>query len=117
MPLGKLPLVGTGNSAIDPAVVILPILLPPVSVNQRSPSGPAVIPFGWLPAVGIANSMIDPLVVILPILFVRLSVNQRFPSGPAVMPIGSRCVVGSGNSATTVGTADKRNRATVSDRR
>ena len=35
-----------------PAVVIRPILLPPFSVNQRLPSGPAVMPVGSLLAVG-----------------------------------------------------------------
>ena len=35
--------------------MISPILLPPISVNQRLPSGPAVIPEGMLPAVGIGE--------------------------------------------------------------
>src|SRR5438552_2352059 len=48
---GPLPLVGTANSVITPAVVILPILLPLNSVNQRLPSGPELIPKGALPLV------------------------------------------------------------------
>jgi hypothetical protein len=38
--------VGTGNSVIDPAGVILPILFAWRSVNHTLPSGPAVIPRG-----------------------------------------------------------------------
>src|ERR1041385_526244 len=40
------------NSVIVPEGVIRPILLPVCSVNQRLPSGPAVIPMGRLPGVG-----------------------------------------------------------------
>ena len=50
------------------AVVIRPILLPSASVNQRLPSGPAVMPRGLLPAVGTGNSVMTPAVVIRPIL-------------------------------------------------
>jgi hypothetical protein len=39
-------------SVIVPVVVILPILLPAASVNQRFLSGPAVIPCGPLALVG-----------------------------------------------------------------
>ena len=39
--MGWLAAVGTGNSVTTPAVVIRPILLPLISVNQRLPSGPA----------------------------------------------------------------------------
>ena len=52
---------------ITPLVVIFPMLWPVNSVNQRLPSGPAVIPYG-LPGVGTENSVITPLVVIFPIL-------------------------------------------------
>ena len=38
-------------SVTTPAGVIFPILLPPISVNQRLPSGPAAIHGGPLPAV------------------------------------------------------------------
>ena len=49
---------GVGNSVTTPAVVIRPILLcPRSSVNQRLPSGPAVMPSGPLAAVGIGNSV------------------------------------------------------------
>ena len=47
-------------SVITPLVVIRPILPEPFSVNQRLPSGPAVIPQGKADAVGTANSVIDP---------------------------------------------------------
>ena len=39
------------NSVTSPAGVIRPIRSPVCSVNQRLPSGPAVIPDGPLPAV------------------------------------------------------------------
>src|SRR5438876_1015336 len=72
MPYGPPPLVGTLNSAItNPLVVIWPILLAPVSVNQRLPSGPAVMLTGRLLSVGIVNSsaaVMVPAVVIRPIL-------------------------------------------------
>jgi hypothetical protein len=38
---GRLPGVGTANSAISPSGVIRPIRLPRISVNQTFPSGPA----------------------------------------------------------------------------
>ena len=47
-----------GNSVTVPASVIWPILLePPASVNQRFPSGPAVIPVGNVLDVGTSNSV------------------------------------------------------------
>src|SRR5258706_70471 len=54
---GKLLAVGTVNSVMTPPVVIRPILLPLCSMNQRAPSGPAVMPRGKLPAVGTGNSL------------------------------------------------------------
>lgn len=90
IPNGPLLGVGTGISLINPAVVLLPILLPLNSVNQRLPSGPAVMPAGLFPD-GIRNSQMDPAVVILPIFpakvgLGRLSVNHMAPSGPEAMP-------------------------------
>ena len=67
MPSGLLA-VGIGNSVMTPAVVIRPILLPLLSVNQRLPSGPAVMPRGTASGVGIGNSVTTPAVVIRPIL-------------------------------------------------
>jgi hypothetical protein len=58
---------GTGYSVITPAVVMRPILLPPYSVNQSAPSGPAVIDCGSLLAVGTGYSVIAPAVVMRPI--------------------------------------------------
>ena len=75
--------------------------MPPYSVNQRLPSGPAVMPCGLLLAVSAAaNSVMVPAGVIRPILLPPSSVNQRLPSGPAVI---RRAAVrrGDGNSVTT----------------
>ncbi len=69
------------------------------SVNQRSPSGPAVMPHGQALAPGIGNSAISPLEVIRPILPRTDSVNQRSPSGPLVRSVGSPSIEGR-NSAT-----------------
>src|SRR5579871_2931586 len=88
------PAVGIGNSVICPPGVIRPTLLL-VSVNQRLPSGPAVILVGPLPVVGRGNSVICPPGVIRPSLSASGSVNQRLPSGPLVMPSTPVCA---GNS-------------------
>src|SRR6266851_5201232 len=61
-------------------------MLFPASVNQKLPSGPAVIPSGELLCVGTGNVVMLPLGVMRPMLFD--SANQRLPSGPAVMPLG-----------------------------
>ena len=71
----------------------------PDSVNQRLPSGPAVIPSGSALAVGTANSVMAWVVgLIIPIWLALYSVNQRLPSGPAVIPSGSDLAVGMANS-------------------
>src|SRR5713226_9129492 len=57
---GKLLKVGTVNSVIAPAVVIVPILLAEPSVNQRLPSEASVIPTGPLFGVRSAYSVIAP---------------------------------------------------------
>src|SRR5260370_34448722 len=80
-----------------------PILLPKASVNQRLPSGPAVMLAGLLLAVGIWNAEKLPLGVMRPIAPILNSVNQRLPSEPAVMPSGPQPAedphfVGRGNS-------------------
>ena len=65
-------------------------------MNQRLPSGPAVIPSGPLLAVmRCVNSVMVPAGVIRPILLPVYSVNQRLPSGPAVIPAGPLLAVGS----------------------
>src|SRR5262245_19440818 len=79
---------------------MLPILLPPISVNHSAPSGPAVMPPG-LPCR--ANSVMAPSGVILPILLPLTSVNQTFPSDPSVIENGPAPDVGSGNSVVVVG--------------
>src|SRR6266851_4791460 len=82
-----------------PPGVMRPILLPWYSMNQRLPSGPAVIVIGSLPAVGMGNSAVMvPLGLMRPILLPLNSVNQRLPSGPAVIPSGELLAVGTGNS-------------------
>src|ERR1700737_1711662 len=73
-----------------PAGVTLPIApawkTSPPPVNQRLPSGPAVMPpLAPLPD-GRAYSVRTPDGVILPIIAALSSVNQRLPSDPAVMP-------------------------------
>src|ERR1700686_2230695 len=87
---------------MEPLGVMRPILplcsgVFAVSVNQRLPSGPAVIPRRTLLAVGMGYSVIVPLGVMRPILPI-LSVNQRLPSGPAVISVGVLWAVGMGNS-------------------
>src|SRR5512135_6752 len=87
----------------DEENVTRPILLPFCSVNQRLPSGPAVIPVGPLLAVGSGpNSVMMPAGVIRPILLPFCSVNQRLPSGPAVIPVGRLVGVGSGPNSVMV---------------
>src|SRR6266487_1455174 len=78
--------------------VMRPILFVAHSVNQRLPSGPAVIAPGRLPGVGRGNSLMRPPGVMRPILFPSTSVNQRLPSGPAVITPGWLPGVGRGNS-------------------
>ena len=55
MPPGIAP-TARGNSLIAPLGEMRPILFPASSVNQRLPSGPAVMAMGALLAVGTANS-------------------------------------------------------------
>src|SRR6187200_637019 len=67
---------------------------PLASVNQRLPSGPAVIPTGWRstengPGGAIGNSVTTPSGVIRPMRpGLANSVNHRLPSGPSVIPRG-----------------------------
>src|SRR5215212_1474002 len=80
---------------IDPAAVIRPIRLGPVSVYQSAPSEPVAIPEGSpLPA---ANSVIAPVVLMRPILLPANSVNHNAPP-VAVIPDGSLSGVGIGKS-------------------
>src|SRR5437762_1382884 len=60
---GSPPAVGTKNSVITPAGVILPILFAAASLNHTLPSGPAVIQPIWV-LVGTENSVMTPAVVI-----------------------------------------------------
>src|SRR5262249_11201982 len=48
---------GSENSVIVPPVVMRPIFLASISVNQSAPSGPATIPRGLLAEVGVGNSI------------------------------------------------------------
>src|SRR5215471_813710 len=85
--------------------VTTPIEPLPISVNQRLPSGPVVIPQGLLEVlfpllVETGNSVMAWVAgLISPILPVPCSVNQRLPSGPAVIPVRPALAVGTGNSA------------------
>ncbi len=56
------------NLASDPPEVMRPIWLAMSSVNQRLPSGPAVMSKGPLLLVGVRYSVIAPLGVMRPIL-------------------------------------------------
>ena len=83
-----------------PCGVMRPIV-PATLVNQRLPSGPAMISLGSLGSLLSAergNSVMAPCMVMRPIFWLEDSVNQRFPSGPAVIPKGSLIGVGRGNS-------------------
>ncbi len=87
------------NSVMTPAVVMRPISPEPASVNQRAPSGPAVMPAGVLPAPGTANSLVTtPAVVMRPIWSEPVWVNHRAPSGPAAMSFGALPAPGTTNS-------------------
>src|SRR5436309_13582373 len=79
--------------------VIRPILETPDSVNQRLPSGPAVIHEGWLLGVDTGNSVRVPVGVMRPIWLSLLSMNQRLPSGPAVISAGLLLGVGIAKSS------------------
>src|SRR5205814_5307184 len=83
---GRLLAVGIVNSVRLPAVVRLPIRLPPDSANQRVlvPAGPAVIPAGVRPAARV-NSASAPVVVTRATLSMPGSVIHRAPSGPVVI--------------------------------
>ena len=79
-----------------PPVPILPIAgVAPASVNQRLPSGPAVMKRGELPEGSpTVNFVIVPAVVIRPIACAApASVNQRLPSGPGATSKGLSAVV------------------------
>ena len=83
--------------------LIIPIWLPPNSVNQRLPSTASnVIPAGALLAVGMVNSVMACVVgLIIPILLAVFSVNQRLPStGSLVITSGPLLAVGVVNSLT-----------------
>ena len=81
---------------MTPVVVTFATLFALASVNQRLPSGPAVMPSGRLAAAGMGYSVTTPEVVILPTWFTLSSVNQMLPSGPATIANGPLLAVGSG---------------------
>ncbi len=110
---------------MTPAVVMRPSLLPVVSVNQRLPSGPAVMASGPEPVAREPNWAMTPEVEMRPIwetptLF---STNQRLPSGPAVMPAGLARAAGTANDemlragARRSSSASRRGRAAPAARR
>jgi len=58
-----------------------PILLSAFSVNQRVPSGPAVIPEGPLPEVGRTNSVMLPVgLVLVPVGGIPHPITKRLPT-------------------------------------
>ena len=73
-----------------PLVVMLPMELELLSVNQSAPSGPSVISRG--PLLGgrgySAKPSPPPTVAIVPIWFAHSSVNHSAPSGPGAIPDG-----------------------------
>src|SRR2546423_13528184 len=80
-------------SADHPATHLPDVIRPTVfflnSVNQRLPSGPAVIPSSWISdadvaGVGSGNKVLMPEGVMRPIAL--YPVNQRLPSGPVIIP-------------------------------
>jgi len=91
---------GSGNKVELPPVVMRPMLFPKDKVNQRLPSGPAVMPKGPLLFGETWNSVMLPLGVMRPTMPTLYSVNHRLPSGPAVMLKGMLLAVGMGNPVT-----------------
>jgi len=71
-----------------PAGVSRPILQPTSWVNQRLPSGPAVIPNGDMSS-GSVNVPVRTPAVVKRRIGPKYWVTQRLPSGPAAMPIRS----------------------------
>lgn len=105
--------------------VMLPISsapLPVCSVNQRLPSGTAVMPKGEPPEVGMEYSAILPLDVMRSIWFAEAesSVNQRLPSGPFVIPsgplLGAPCSPHSPRTNREQGRVERRSRSRESRR-
>ena len=75
-------------------------------MNQRLPSGPAVMLSGPASDVGSAYSVTDQFDVAvacvnLPILLVFVSVNQTVPSGKAAIPRGPALALGIGSCPST----------------
>src|SRR5438094_10345750 len=88
---GQLRLGGRGNSVITPAGVIRPILLPLSSVNQRLPSGPAVMLVGPPREVraGREGKIVNtPVGVTVWAAMRDTSVTNSLPSGGAPVPRG-----------------------------
>src|SRR5260221_13071601 len=92
MPNGLLAGVGIGNSMNIPVGVTRPILLPALvcSVNQRLPSGPAVMAKGPPVAVGTTYSVNIPAGVTFAMRLPTGSLNHRLPPAPAVTPAQPR---------------------------
>src|SRR5690348_5335342 len=78
-----------GNIVNSPAGASRQILLGlPKEMNQRLPSGPAVMPPRLSPSIGVGNKRTSPVSVMRPIVFGSCSVNQIEPSGPSVRSPG-----------------------------
>src|SRR5258708_1229020 len=83
--LSDIPLHIHAPNLIARSIFIRPMRLSANSVNQRLPSGPAVIPSGSLVGVESGNSMTLSPDIICPMLPVALSVNQSVLLGPEVI--------------------------------
>ena len=90
---------------MTPLGVMRPTLCTLGSVNQRLPSGPAVMSNG-LPVTGKGNSVMTPAVVMRPMRFPNCSVNHRCPSGPVTISAGLPDTVGNGNVGDDSGDTD-----------
>jgi hypothetical protein len=100
IPSGELP-DASENRVTTPAGVMRPTLSLSSSVNQRFPSGPAVMSGRWLLIPGArGNSATEPPAAMRPMLLAMDSVNQRVPSGNFVMPVGWLKAVGTVISVT-----------------
>src|SRR4051794_24240230 len=75
-----------GNVVTAPAVVMRPMLVPPVFTNHSAPSGPAVIADAFWMA-GLSKIVTSPVAVVRPMTS-NVLVNHQLPSGPWAMLVG-----------------------------
>ena len=104
---------GTANSVMAWVVgLIIPILPEALSVNQRLPSGPAVIPIGQELAVGTANSVMAWVVgLIIPILSAPVRLGEPEVAVGARRDAPGR--IGRSGMGNSVNAGDARQQATI----